>query len=46
MQLPVAEDLLKNTEDFNTAFGNVIHMNATSLDSKYNMTVQRENISM
>ena len=50
MQLPAAENLLKNTEDFNIALGNVMHLNANSLegstDSEYNITIQRENISM
>ena len=45
----MAEDLLRNAENFNIAFGNVVHMNYAS-DSKesneYNMTIQRDNISI
>ena len=48
MELPVAEDLLRNAENFNIAFGNVVHMNYAnnSVESNvYNMTIQRDNIS-
>ena len=48
MELPVAEDLLRNTENFNIAFGNVVHMNYANNSeesSEYNMTIQRDNIS-
>lgn len=36
MQLHVAEDLLRNTESFNIAFGSVMYMNGT---------LERDNIS-
>ena len=42
MQLPVAEDLLRNAEKFIIAFGNVI--NATSSENP--KPVERNNISM
>ena len=48
MELPVAEDLLRNAENFNIAFGNVVHMNYANNSeesSEYNMTIQRDNIS-
>ena len=50
MQLPIAEDLLRNAETFNIAFGNVIHMHmsvaySANNASEYNMTIQRDNIS-
>ena len=48
MELPVAEDLLRNAENFNIAFGNVVHMNyanGSEESSEYNMTIQRDNIS-
>ena len=48
MELPVAEDLLRNTENFNIAFGNVVHMNYANNSeesSEYNMMIQRDNIS-
>ena len=44
----MAEDLLRNTENFNIAFGNVVHMNYANNSeesSEYNMTIQRDNIS-
>ena len=41
MQLPVAEDLLRNAENFTIAFGNVI--NATGSE---NHSIVRNNISM
>ena len=44
MQLPVAEDLLRNTENFNIAFGNFMRIN--SPDSAYNENISRPNISM
>ena len=44
MQLPVAEDLLRNAENFNIAFGNVMHINSS--DSAYNITIKGDNISM
>ena len=49
MQLSAAEDLLKNTEDFSIVFSNVMNLNANDSeenDSKYNITIQRDNISM
>ena len=48
MELPVAEDLLRNAENFNIAFGNVVHMNYANNSeesNEYNMTIQRDNIS-
>ena len=48
MELPVAEDLLRNTENFNIAFGNVVHMNYANNSEEideYNITIQRDNIS-
>ena len=44
----MAEDLLRNAENFNIAFGNVVHMNYAnnSVESnEYNMIIQRDNIS-
>ena len=45
MQLPVAEDLLRNTENLAVVIGDVL--NATSGNmSKTNMTISGENIGM
>ena len=44
----MAEDLLRNAENFNIAFGNVVLMNYANNSeesSEYNMTIQRDNIS-
>ena len=49
MQLSAAEDLLKNTEDFSIVFSNVMNLNANTSkedDGEYNITIQRDNISM
>ena len=46
MQMTVAEDLLRNTENFNMAFGNVMHNVINSSDSTYNRTIQRANVGM
>ena len=49
MQLSAAENLLKNTGDFSIVFSNVMNLNANDSeenDSKYNITIQRDNISM
>ena len=48
MQLPVAADLLRNAENFNIAFGNVMSMNAAGSETNddNNMTIPRDNISM
>ena len=45
MLLNVAEDLLRNTENFNVAFGDVMSMNSTFME-KDGITIQRDNISM
>ena len=45
----MAEDLLRNAENFNIAFGNVVNMNYANNSGEsnvYNMTIQRDNISM
>ena len=44
----MAQDLLRNAENFNIAYGNVVHMNyanSSEESNEYNMTIQRENIS-
>ena len=49
MQLSEAEDLLKNTEDFSIVFSNVMNLIANGSkedDNEYNITIQRDNISM
>ena len=44
MQLPVAEDLLKNIEDFTIVIGNVLETESTAENST--VTITRNNLGM
>ena len=46
MQLPVAEDLLRNAEKFIITFGNVINATSSENSDNYSVSVKRNNISM
>jgi len=45
MQLPVAEDLLRNIESFSVAIGDVLEANSTdNATESRNVTVTRDNL--
>ena len=44
MQLPVAEDLLKNIEGFTQAIGDVLMANSTDTTDSNSVTIERDNI--